>query len=29
MMALLRKEWPPVQRLDQPGASVAALKALS
>ena len=29
MMALLRKEWPPVQNLDQPAASVAAQKALS
>jgi hypothetical protein len=29
MMALLRKEWPPAQKLDQPAASVAAQKALS
>jgi len=29
MMALLRKEWPPAQRLGRPVASVAAQKALS
>ena len=29
MIALLRKEWPPMQRLDRPGASVAAQNALS
>ena len=29
MMALLRKEWPPAQKLDRPGASVATQKALS
>ena len=29
MMALLRKEWPPAQKLDKPAASVAAQKALS
>jgi hypothetical protein len=28
IMALLRKEWPPAQELDRPGASVAAQKAL-
>jgi hypothetical protein len=28
MMALLRKEWPPAQRLDRPGASVAVQRAL-
>ena len=28
MMALLRKEWPPAQKLDRPGASIAAMKAL-
>jgi hypothetical protein len=29
MVALLRKEWPPVQKLDQPFASIATQKALS
>ena len=29
MMALLRKEWPPAQKLDRPGASTAAERALS
>jgi hypothetical protein len=29
MMALLRKEWPPAQKLGQPDASVPAQKALS
>ena len=29
MMALLRKEWPPAQKLDRPGASTAVEKALS
>ena len=29
MMALLRKEWPPAQKLDRPGASVATQKALA
>ena len=29
MMALLRKERPPAQKLDRPGASVATQKALS
>jgi hypothetical protein len=29
IMALLPKEWPPAQKLDRPGASVAAQKALS
>jgi len=29
MMALLRKEWPPAQKLDRPGASIATQKALS
>ena len=27
MMALLRKEWPPAQKLDRPGASIATTKA--
>ena len=29
MMALLREEWPPAQKLGQPDASVPAQKALS
>jgi hypothetical protein len=29
MMALLRKEWPPVQKLDRPGVSLTTQKALS
>jgi hypothetical protein len=29
MMALLRKEWPPAQKVDRPAVSVAARKALS
>ena len=29
MMALLRKEWPPAQKLDRAGASLATQKALS
>jgi hypothetical protein len=29
MMALLRKEWPPAQKSDQPPASIATQKALS
>jgi hypothetical protein len=29
MIALLRKEWPPAQRLDRPGISIATQKALS
>jgi hypothetical protein len=29
MMALLRKEWPPAQKLDWPGASVGTQNALS
>ena len=29
MVALLRKEWPPAQRLDRPAASIATQKALS
>jgi hypothetical protein len=29
MMALLRKEWPPAQKVDRPGASSTAQKALS
>ena len=29
MMALLRKEWPPAQKLDQAGASAATQKARS
>jgi hypothetical protein len=28
MTALLRKEWPPAQKLDQPGASIATHKVL-
>jgi hypothetical protein len=28
MMALLRKEWPPAQKLDRPAASIATHKAL-
>ena len=28
MMALVRKEWPPAQKLDRPGASIATQKAL-
>ena len=29
MMALLRKEWPPAQRVDRPGASIGTQKAPS
>ena len=29
MMALLRKEWPPAQKLDQPAASIATQQTLS
>ena len=29
MMAMLRKVWPPAPKLDRPGASAAAQKALS
>jgi RimJ/RimL family protein N-acetyltransferase len=29
MMALLRMEWPPAQKLDRPGASIARQKALA
>jgi RimJ/RimL family protein N-acetyltransferase len=29
MMALLRKEWPPAQKLDRPGTSIATQRALS
>jgi hypothetical protein len=28
MMALLRKEWPPAQKLDRRGASIAKQKAI-
>ena len=28
MMALLRKEWPPAQKVDRPGAGIATQKAL-
>ncbi len=27
MLALLRKEWPPAQRLDEPGGSIATQRA--
>ena len=29
MMVLLRKEWPPAQKLDRPGASIATQKTPS
>jgi N12 class adenine-specific DNA methylase len=29
MMALLRKEWPPAQKVDRPAASVATQKSIS